>query len=152
MRARPRSARARTEGDNREADNTVEVRGLRPRTFSAKRRNQFRVKASAFARAEEFDGVVDDAEAEEAVAELRVWLQKVVEIFEGARDLFVPSFEQRVDRAARLLTEHVRELLHRVAGLLLLLRPLGRLLFRLAAAPCLEERPHEGIIGVGPKT
>jgi hypothetical protein len=39
-----------------------------------------------------------------------------------------------------------------VAGLLLLLRPLGRLLFRLTAAPRLEERPHEGNIGAGPKT
>jgi hypothetical protein len=39
-----------------------------------------------------------------------------------------------------------------VAGLLLLLRPLGRLLLRLTAAPRLEERPHVGNIGAGPKT
>ena len=152
MRARPRSARARTEGDNRSSGHTVGVRGLRPRTFSAKRRNQFRVKASAFTRAEEFDCVVYDAEAEEAVAQLRVRLQQVLEILEGAGDLFVSSLEQRVDRAARLLTEHVRKLLHGVAGFLLFLRPLGRLLLRLAAAPRLEERPHEGNIGAGPKT
>ena len=130
----------------------MRVRGLCPRTFSAKRCNQFRVKASAFARAEELDRVVYDAESEEAVAQLRVWLEQVVEIFEGAGDLFVPSFEQRVDRAARLLAEHVRKLLYGMAGLLLLLRPLGRLLLRLTAAPRLEERPHEGNIGVGPKT
>ena len=79
-------------------------------------------------------------------------LEKVVEIFECAWDLFVPSFEQRLDCAPHLVAEHVRKLLHGVAGILLLLSPLGRLLFRLAAAPGLEERPHEGNIGVGPKT
>ena len=128
------------------------VRGLRPRTFSAKRRNEIRAKASAFARVEKCDRVVDDAEAEEALSQIGVRLKEVVEIFEGALDLFVSSLEQRFDRAARLLTEHVRKLLHRVAGLLLFLRPLGRLLLRLAAAPRLEERPHEGNIGVRPKT
>jgi len=108
--------------------------------------------ASAFARVKEFHRVVYDAEAEETVAELRMWLEQVVEIFEGARDLFVSSFEQRLDRAPHLVAEHVRKLLNGVAGLLLLLRPLGRLLFRLTAAPRLEERPHEGNIGAGPKT
>ena len=131
---------------------TVGVRGLRPRMFSAKRRNRFRVKASAFTRAEELDGVVDDAEAEEAFSQIGVGREQVVESFEGAGDLFVSALEQRVDRAARLLTEHVRKFLHGVAGLLLFLCPLGRLLFRLAAAPRLEERPHEGNIGASPKT
>jgi len=65
------------------------------------------VKASAFTRVKEFHGVIDDAEAEELVAQLGVRLEQLVEILEGARDLFVPSLEQRVDRAARLLTEHV---------------------------------------------
>jgi hypothetical protein len=110
------------------------------------------VKASAFARAEELDRVIYDAEAEDAVTQLRVRLEQVVEILEGAGDLFVSALEQRVDRPARLLTENVRELLHRAAGFLLLLRPLSRLLFRLAAAPRLEEVPHEGNIGLGPKT
>jgi hypothetical protein len=110
------------------------------------------VKASAFARAEELDRVIYDAEAEEAIAELRVRLEQVVEILEGAGDLFVSALEQRVDRPARLLTENVRELLHRAAGFLLFLRPLGRLLLRLATAPRLEEIPHDGNIGAGPKT
>ena len=101
---------------------------------------------------QEFHCVVDDAEAEEALAQLRVRLEQVVEIFEGARNLFVTSLQQRVDCAARLLTEHVRKLLHREACLLLLLRPLSRLLFGLAPAPRLEERPHEGNIGFGAKT
>jgi hypothetical protein len=39
-----------------------------------------------------------------------------------------------------------------LAGLLLFVRPLGCLLLRLATAPGLEEVPHEGNIGAGPKT
>jgi heme A synthase len=76
----------------------------------------------------------------------------VVEIFERACDLFVSSVEQRVDRAARLLAENVRELLHRVAGLLLLLRPLGRLLSAWRRRHAWKNVPMREIIGLGPKT
>jgi hypothetical protein len=50
MRARPRSARARTEGNNRLPDPQVRVRGLRPRTFRAKRRTQDPLESAAFER------------------------------------------------------------------------------------------------------
>jgi len=45
MPARPRSARAGTEGNNRATRPPMRVRGLCPRTLSAKRRNQNQAKA-----------------------------------------------------------------------------------------------------------
>jgi hypothetical protein len=50
MRARLRSARARTEENNRQPHPPITVRGLRPRTFTAKRRTQSPRESEAFAR------------------------------------------------------------------------------------------------------
>ena len=66
-------------------------------------------------------------------------LEDAVEIVERPCDLFVRSFEERVDGMADPFAEDVGELLH----------PFCCLLLRLAAAPRLEECRHEGNIGRG---
>jgi hypothetical protein len=75
MTARPRSARAGTEGNNRPARDTMGVRGLCPRTFTREagvpnpeRKRSFR-SASGFAPAAEDQAAEGEAEAEGADGE-----------------------------------------------------------------------------------
>jgi hypothetical protein len=75
MTARPRSARAGTEGNNRPARDTMGVRGLCPRTFTREagvpnpeRKRSFR-SASGLAPAAEDQAAEGEAEAEGAYCE-----------------------------------------------------------------------------------
>jgi hypothetical protein len=75
MPARPRSARAGTEGNNRPAGDTMGVRGLCPRTFTREagvpnpeRKRSFR-SASGFAPAPEDQAAEGEAQSERAYCE-----------------------------------------------------------------------------------
>jgi hypothetical protein len=74
--------------------------------------------------------------------QLGVGLEELVEVVERTAHLVVPALEQRVDRAAHLIAKHVRQLLHGLARLVLLLGPLGRLLLGLSFPPRLKEISH----------
>ena len=70
-----------------------------------------RAKASAFARLlQEFDCVVDDAEPEEALAEIGMRFEQMVEVFESSFDVGIRTVDQLLDCKAGLLPEDIGEL------------------------------------------
>src|SRR5207247_10464304 len=102
-----------------------------------------RAKASAFARLlQELDGFVDYAKLEEALAQIGMRLEQVVELFERSRDLGIRTVDQLLDSKAGLFPEDVGELQHRTAGFLLLLDPVRSLLFGLPLSPGLKGLRH----------
>src|SRR5207244_3039176 len=95
MRARPRERPCPHGSEQAPGAHTMRVRGLGPRTFSAKRSTQSPGESEAFARLlQELDRVVDDAEPEEASFQIWVWFEQVVELFERSFDLGVGTFDQ----------------------------------------------------------
>jgi tRNA(Ile)-lysidine synthetase-like protein len=93
---------------------------------------------------------VDDAEAEEALLQIGVRFQQVVELFQRAFDLGVRPVDQLLDGFSDPVAQDVGELLYRPPGFLLLLAPLCGLLFGLSLSPGLKERSHVPSIGHGP--
>src|SRR2546422_10601630 len=74
-------------------------------------------------------------------------LEQLVELCQRPLDLGIRTVDQRLDGTPDPIAQHVREVKHGTACLLLFLDPFRSLLLGLALAPGLKELGHVGNIG-----